>query len=161
MKSLTRVAGVAALAGAMQLATVAQAVPGALVEGVWQTAEKSELTIAPCEGGYCGYISKIVVPDHIVAAYGAEVLALEDAFTDQNNKDPALRDRPIEGLQILTLRPAADPWRFEGEIYNPQDGNIYAGSVDVLGPDSLRLKGCVLYVLCQEQEWQRVPPPEE
>jgi uncharacterized protein (DUF2147 family) len=151
----------AALVGAMQLASVAQAIPGALVEGIWQTAEKSELTIAPCDAGYCGHISKIVVPDHIVAAYGEEVLASEDAFTDLNNKDPALRDRPIEGLQILTLRAGADPWRFEGEIYNPQDGNIYAGSVEVLGPDLLRLTGCVLYVLCQEQEWQRAPPPPE
>jgi uncharacterized protein (DUF2147 family) len=88
MTLLSRYTGIAALAGAMQLVTVAQAIPAALVEGVWQTAEKSELTIAPCDAGYCGYISKIVVPDHIVAVYGEDLLALEGAFTDQNNKNP-------------------------------------------------------------------------
>ncbi|HEV7274871.1 MAG TPA: DUF2147 domain-containing protein [Devosiaceae bacterium] len=150
---------VALLAGSMPLATQAQ--DAALIEGTWRTAEQSELTIAPCDVGYCGYITKIVVPDHIAAAYGEDLLALEGSFTDLNNKDPALRDRPIQGLQILTLRPGPDASRFEGDIYNPQDGNVYSGTLDVLGPDNLRLQGCVLYVLCQEQEWQRVHVPEE
>ncbi len=45
---------------------------------------------------------------------------------------------------------------FEGEIYNLVDGNIYAGSVKMLGAGRLTLKGCVLMVLCQEQVWVRV-----
>ena len=147
---------VLALAAVTQAATMAQAVPDSLIEGVWQTAEKSELTIAPCPQGYCGYITKIVVPDHIIAQYGDDLAAIGTNYTDYNNKNPALRDRPIQGLQILTLRPGSDPWYYEGEIYNPEDGNVYAGSVEVTGADRLKLKGCVLYVLCQEQIWLRV-----
>lgn len=143
---------------ASQMIAAAAAAPAAIIEGVWLTDTKSEMTIARCVEGYCGYISKIVVPDHIVAKYGDDLKAIGDNFTDYNNKDPGLRQRPIQGLQILTLRPGNNPWFFEGEIYNPEDGNVYSGSVEVLGADSLRLKGCVLYVLCQEQEWTRVLP---
>ena len=78
------------------------------------------------------------------------------SYTDVNNKDPNLKSRPIQGLQILTLRPTDNPYYYEGEIYNPEDGNVYAGSVEVLRDDAIKLKGCVLYVLCQEQEWARV-----
>jgi len=132
----------------------------AIIEGVWLTDSKSEMTIARCVEGFCGYISKIVVPEDIVAQYGDQLAAI-DTFTDYHNKDPALRDRPIQGLQILTLRGGGNPWYFEGEIYNPEDGNVYSGSVEVTGADSLKLKGCVLYVLCQEQVWTRVPAPVE
>ena len=114
------------------------------------------MTIARCVEGYCGYISKIVVPDHIIAKYGDDLKAIGTNYTDYNNKDPRLRDRPIQDLQILTLRRGSDPRLYEGEIYNPEDGNVYAGSVQVLGPNRIKLKGCVLYVLCQEQEWRRV-----
>lgn len=149
-----------ALVATAALASPTQAQQPAPIEGTWLTAEASELTIAPCEGGYCGFITKIVVPEHIAAAYGEDLAALEGNFTDFNNKDPALRDRPIQGLQILALRPGGEPWRYEGEVYNPQDGNVYAGTVEVVAEDRLRLTGCVLYVLCQEQEWQRAPAQE-
>jgi uncharacterized protein (DUF2147 family) len=149
-----------ALALAAQLATAAEAAPNSPIEGVWLTTDKSEMTIRPCDEGYCGYISKIVVPDHIIAKYGDGLKALGDNFTDYNNKDPSLRNRPIQGLQILTLRPGNNPLYFEGQIYNPEDGNVYSGSVEMLGADNLKLKGCVLYVLCQEQQWVRVSGSE-
>lgn len=146
---------VLALAGLGPVA--AQETLPSLVEGVWLTTARTELTIAPCEPGFCGYISKIVIPETIKEKYGAELEAIDPAsFTDANNKDPALRGRPIQGMQILTLRQTGNPMFYEGEIYNPEDGNMYSGSVEVLNTDLIRLKGCVLYVLCQEQDWSRV-----
>lgn len=135
-------------------------VPLTPIEGVWLTAELSEMTIAPCADGFCGTISKITVPERLKAQYGASLDGLDPlSFTDVNNKDPGLRTRPILGLRILTLRPTAQPTLFEGEIYNPEDGNIYQGSVEALPTGEIRLKGCVLYVLCQDQVWQRAPAP--
>jgi len=148
-----------ALAGAPGAAPAqepAQA-PAEIIEGVWLTDSQSEMTIARCLEGFCGYISKIVITEEIVAKYGNDVKAIGTNFTDYNNKDPALRSRPIQGLQILTLRASNSPFVYEGEIYNPEDGNVYAGAVEVTGADSITLKGCVLYVLCQEQQWTRVP----
>jgi uncharacterized protein (DUF2147 family) len=131
----------------------------AMIEGTWLTPQQSEMTIAACVEGYCGYISKIVITSDIRAKYGDAVDSAV-VFTDYNNKDKSLRDRPIDGLQILTLRQGADVLHFEGEIYNPEDGNTYAGYLEVKGPDSMILKGCALMVLCQEQVWTRVAAPE-
>jgi len=131
------------------------------VEGTWRTLLQSEITIARCEAGFCGAISKIVVPEHIVESVGADVLAgmSPDAFYDANNEDPALRTRPILGLQILTLIPSNEPMTYDGSIYNPEDGKTYSGYVQVLGPDTIRLNGCVLYnIICRGEDWTRVPP---
>lgn len=151
----------AAMLGGVVLTAMPQAAQaGSMIEGTWLTPVGSEMTISACVEGYCGYISKIVITDQIRAKYGSAVDSV-DTYTDYNNKDPNLKDRPIHGLQILTLRQAASPWSFEGEIYNPEDGNTYAGYIEVKGPDTVILKGCALMVLCQEQEWRRVVGPTE
>lgn len=159
MTWLSKLRSVIAVSAALGVGPVAaqQALP-ALIEGVWLTTAQTELTIVPCATGFCGHISKIVVPEAIRQKYGDQLGSIDPAsFTDANNKDPALKGRPIHGLQILALRQTANPMFYEGEIYNPEDGNIYSGSVEVLSADTIRLKGCVLYVLCQEQDWSRVP----
>ncbi|HEY9012762.1 MAG TPA: DUF2147 domain-containing protein [Devosia sp.] len=133
----------------------------ALIEGVWQTPDQAQMTIEQCEAGLCGKLSKIVITEQHSKQYGvqAESIRIED-ITDVFNKDPQKRDRPMLGLQILTLKATDNPWRFEGEIYNPQDGNTYTGEIKVRDADSIVLKGCALYVLCQEQTWTRVPMNE-
>ena len=128
------------------------------IEGTWLTDAKSEITIAPCPDGFCGTISKIVVPEDIYKANKSAIDQLGSNFQDSLNKDPALRSRPIMGLQILTLHQGKSPKIFDGDIYNPQDGNTYSGYVEVLGPDKVKLNGCVLYnIICRGEEWKRVP----
>lgn len=131
------------------------------IEGTWQTLLLSEVTIVACPEGFCGSLSKIVVPtegltpEEIAAANAMPV----ESFTDQRNKDPDLRSRPMRGLQILTLHHGDKPGIYDGEIYNPQDGNTYSGYVEMLGPDQIRLNGCVLYnIVCQGEDWVRVIP---
>lgn len=128
------------------------------IEGVWLTPQQSEMTINACVEGFCGYISKIVITDEIRAKYGAAVDAVT-VYTDYNNKDPALKDRPIQGLKILTLR-QTDAAHYQGEIYNPEDGETYEGFLTVTGSNSLVLKGCAMKVFCAEQVWQRVALPD-
>jgi uncharacterized protein (DUF2147 family) len=133
------------------------ALAGALVEGTWVTPELAEMTIAECPEGYCGVLSKIVITDEQVAQYGVSAAEIKvESITDEFNQDPALRGRPMLGLRMMTLRATSNPWQFEGEIYNPRDGNIYAGYMEVKDADTVVLKGCALYVICQEQVWTRV-----
>ncbi|QQR35450.1 DUF2147 domain-containing protein [Devosia oryziradicis] len=132
-----------------------------LIEGIWQTQELSEVTIALCPEGFCGTLSKIVVPREGLTEeeYAAAQAMAVESFTDVRNPDPALRSRPMLGLQILTLLPSTKPNIYDGQIYNPQDGNIYSGYVEMIGPDQMRLNGCVLYnLICQGQDWVRVIP---
>ena len=82
-------------------------------------------------------------------------------FTDIRNKDPELRNRPMLGLQILTLLPSTKPNIYDGEIYNPEDGNTYSGYVEMTGADVARLNGCVLFnVICRGEDWYRAAPTE-
>ncbi|MCP8882556.1 DUF2147 domain-containing protein [Devosia sp. XJ19-1] len=133
------------------------------VEGVWRTVLQSEITISPCERGYCGHLSRIVVPEGMLSGAEAEAAAAmePEEFFDHRNKDPALRTRPMLGLQILTLWQGNQPHIYDGEIYNPEDGNSYTGYVELVGPDTLRLNGCVLFnVVCRGEDWTRVPADE-
>lgn len=149
---------IAALAASLVLSTGAFA--GALVEGTWLTPDQAEMTIEECQPNVlCGTLSKIVITKAHVEQYGVDPSAIDvNAITDVMNKDPAMRDRPMLGLQILTLKATDNPWHFTGDIYNPQDGNTYSGEIKVKDADSIVLKGCALYVLCQEQTWTRVIP---
>jgi len=133
------------------------------VVGVWRTLLRSEVTISACETGYCGVLSRIVVPEGLLSGAEAEAAAAmrPEEFFDFRNKDPALRDRPMLGLQILTLRPGSQPYILDGEIYNPEDGNTYSGYVELLSGERIRLNGCVLFnTICRGEEWVRVPPEE-
>ena len=151
------------LSGASISLVAAQEVPTAIIEGVWRAQLQSEITIEPCAFGYCGYLTRIVVPEDILSDEEAAAAATmrPEQFFDDRNEDPALRNRPMLGLHMLTLRPGERAAIFDGEVYNPQDGKTYSGYVEVLGPDALRLNGCVLYnVICRGEDWVRVPQAE-
>jgi uncharacterized protein (DUF2147 family) len=97
------------------------------------------ITIRPCGAARCGVITRIVrrkpgEPDN-----------------DVHNDNPALRDRPILGLTILTnLRYRNGAWR--GQVYNPEDGGTYRAVVNPGAGGALRVQGC-LAVICRTQTW--------
>ena len=111
------------------------------IEGVWRTVSQSEITIAACPEGFCGYLSTIVVPEGMLSGAEADAAAAmsPEDFFDYRNSNPELRNRPMLGLQILTLTPSTKPAVYDGQIYNPEDGKTYSGYVELLGPDSIRL----------------------
>lgn len=170
MGSMLRMAGALAATAVMMFPAIAQDLPVVEappldpIEGIWQTRLLSEVTITSCAEGFCGYLSRIVVPTENLTAEEAEAAAAmaPETFTDARNKDPELRNRPMLGLQLLTLRPSQKPNIYDGEIYNPEDGNTYSGYVEMLAPDLVRLNGCVLFnTICRGEDWARLPPPEE
>lgn len=78
---------------------------------------------------------------------------------DKKNPDPALRNRPTLGIPILLGMTQERPNRWDGEIYNTEDGRTYTAHISLTGPDVLRVEGCVLGFLCGGQSWTRVVPP--
>lgn len=129
------------------------------ISGTWLTEQMSEITISPCETGHCGYLSKILVPKEKYAAKRAAIEAAGvDKLRDQMNKNPQLQDRPLLGLQILNLDKQRSAVLYEGEVYNPEDGNTYFGKVEVVDSGKIRLTGCGFFnLVCKSEEWVRAP----
>jgi len=84
---------------------------------------------------------------------------LEAPGTDENNPDPAQRNRPMLGLPILRgMTPNAAGSEWAGKIYNADNGKIYTGSIALNASDELRIKGCILDGwVCGGENWVRLP----
>ncbi|TCQ12356.1 uncharacterized protein (DUF2147 family) [Rhizobium sp. PP-F2F-G36] len=57
------------------------------------------------------------------------------------------------GKKIGTLSGAGED--YSGEVTDPDNDKTYSGSAAVVG-NQLKLKGCVLKVLCKSQTWSRL-----
>lgn len=76
---------------------------------------------------------------------------------DIENPDPAKRSRPTLGIPILIDMKPAGPQRWEGEVYNAQNGKTYSANITQSNPNALRIEGCLIGgFLCGGQEWTRV-----
>ncbi|WP_421848519.1 DUF2147 domain-containing protein [Novosphingobium sp.] len=130
------------MAGALMLAGAGAAAEQVSPYGHWRTPERGGLVeVSQCDGGLCG---------KIIGGSGDA----DDRF-DRNNKDPALRGRPLQGLYLFRgLKPAGGSWK--GSIYNPNDGGTYAATVSLKSPGELVVKGCVVWPLCKTQVWAKV-----
>jgi uncharacterized protein (DUF2147 family) len=114
------------------------------VTGTWLTDAKGGIVeIAPCGARLCGRLAKVLA-------------APKGPLTDRNNPDPSLRARPLVGLPVLTgFAAEGEVWRGTG--YDPKAGKSYATTLQRLGPNTLKVKGCVLGFLCRSAIWTRVP----
>lgn len=79
---------------------------------------------------------------------------------DVHNKDPKLRDRPIVGSVIIWHLRYEDGKYVDGYVYNPEDGDTYRFEVEVLTPESLKVRGYLgIPLLGQNQTWARYHAP--
>lgn len=109
--------------------------------GEWQVKNGgARIRIDSCVNGLWGYISWVREPG-----------------TDSKNPDPAKRSRPMVGVPIVRGLKQVKPNRWQGEVYNAQNGKIYSASATLLNDDNLRIEGCVLGGLfCGGETWTRV-----
>ena len=115
--------------------------------GAWLTeGGKSRVVIEQCGHKLCGKIAWLKEP---LDKDGTPKL-------DKNNEDETLRSRPITGLKMLHgfSDDGDGRWR-GGRIYNPEDGYTYRSKMDLVDPNTLKVSGCVLFVLCKAQTWTR------
>lgn len=116
--------------------------------GTWLTQTgTSRIRIADCGGALCGTIIWLKDPND----------ANGKPKTDSNNADAAKKSRPLIGVQIvLGMKPAgADKWN--GQVYNAEDGKTYSGNLTYTGGNSLQLQGCALGgLVCKAQTWTKV-----
>ena len=127
------------------LAAAAAALPPETVLGRWRTETRNGVVeIDRCGGSICG---RLVTSDGLRA---------NPALTDRNNKDAALRGRPLKGMLMLSGFTRGDDGWSGGTVYNAEDGRTYSGRVTPADADHLKVRGCVFVPLCKTQTWTRV-----
>ena len=77
---------------------------------------------------------------------------------DKLNKDPAKKNKPMVGLDILIgMKSDDDHWT--GKAYNPEDGKFYditfKVKTDKEENDQADLRGCLLRFLCKTETFNR------
>jgi len=74
---------------------------------------------------------------------------------DKKNADPAKRNRPLVGVEVLISMHHEDPTRWSGQVYNVRDGQNYLGNLIETGPSSIRIEGCWLGI-CGGEDLTRI-----
>ena len=117
--------------------------------GVWLHAnQRIQIEIAPCDDRLCAKIVWFKWPND------AQGLPL----VDLKNSNPALRGRPLLGLDVLQglRRTGANTWE-DGKIYNPDDGMNYQALMSIANDGSLRIRAYLLLPLIGHTlVWTRV-----
>ena len=141
-----RMVAVAAVSlGLAVVAGPARAADGAT--GTWRLSSgKVTVRVSPCGGGLCGRVVALRKPRD---DKGRPRL-------DKENPNPALRSRPVIGLTILSNMRANGQGTWSGTIYNPDDGNTYSSSMQLLGPSTMKVNGCVVGVFSKSMKFIRV-----
>lgn len=90
---------------------------------------------------------------------GTIVWAKEES-KDENNPDPALRNRSIIGIPLITNIQPDKEGGWTASLYNPDNGKTYDGKLRLKDPNTLEVSGCVLGgLICGSQIWARVNEP--
>jgi uncharacterized protein (DUF2147 family) len=137
-------AGYAAMFGLFCLSSAAAA---GTPEGTWLSEDgDTKVQLSNCGGKLCGTLVWLEEP--IDAMTGKPK-------TDKRNPDPAKRNRPLIGLQVVRGLAPNGPNSWSGLIYNADDGHTYQASMQVQGDRTVKVKGCVLGILCKGHTWTR------
>ena len=59
------------------------------------------------------------------------------------------------GVQLFIGMQPAGPGRWAGRIYNADDGGVYESKIAWMGPNTLRVEGC-LGAICGGENWTKV-----
>ena len=126
------------------------AAPAALandIVGLWD-ADESRVEIYACGDLLCGRIAEL---DEPLDEDGNKKL-------DKENPDPALRSRPIIGMDLIAgfLRKSETKWS-GGTIYDPRDGKTYKCVITLKPDGTLNVRGYVgISLFGKTVVWTRV-----
>jgi uncharacterized protein (DUF2147 family) len=130
--------------GALAAISFAGAAAASPIAGVWRTpVHNADIEVFDCGSAVCG---KVI---------NSDLLRANPEMKDVHNSDTGLRDRQVKGLQMISgFTGGPSEWK-GGEIYNPDDGHTYHGTITMQDPNTLKLTGCVVFPLCKSQVWHR------
>src|SRR4051812_18416040 len=95
----------------MAIALIASGEPSlASPVGLWQAKDGGKIRIAPCGQSLCGVIAQTNPPQ----------------AKDKNNADPAKRNRPLVGVQVLISMKPNGASKWSGQLYDDNTGRTYS-----------------------------------
>jgi uncharacterized protein (DUF2147 family) len=116
-------------------------------DGIWLTqAGDAKVRVSKCGAGICGVVVWLREPIDPMTG---------KPQVDDKNSNPALAKRPIIGLALFSGMRPTGPNQWAGQIYNADDGKIYASKISVTGPATLKVEGCLSAGLCGGEDWSR------
>ena len=118
------------------------------IEGVWQTADDEGLIRLEQNG------------DELIGTIAGSrkpPVAGEPERVDELNPDPALRQRPLFGLQIMSgLKPDGEGRWKGGTIYDPNSGKTYKCKLRMVDEDTLEVRGYIgISLVGRTETWRR------
>jgi uncharacterized protein (DUF2147 family) len=109
--------------------------------GIWKTErDESKVEIFMCREKICGKIIWLKNPIYTDSRDGK----VGTPVIDRKNPDPALKNRPVLGLQILEgfTAEGSNNWG-NGTCYDPKSGKTYRGKIHLAAPGRLELRGYI------------------
>jgi len=100
-------------------------------------------------------VARIKIVDCSGHLWGVVAWEARPGGTDHRNPDPQLRSRTTLGMPILLDMTPTKPNKWEGQVYNSQNGKTYSASITLSDPNTLRIQGCVFGFLCGGESWTR------
>jgi uncharacterized protein (DUF2147 family) len=119
------------------------------IEGVWLTGNKdAHVKIWKDNGKFYGKIVWLKI------THETDGTIRKDKF----NPKKELKDKEIMGLQILQdfKYKGSGTWE-DGNVYDPDTGNTYSGSIALNGPNQLKMRGYIgISLFGRTEYWNRV-----
>lgn len=136
MPNIKKVVFSAVFAGTLSVSAIAQTQD--IVGTYANDSGRTKVKLSNCDAGVCG-----------------TVIWMNEPVNDINNPDASKRDRPVVGLQAVTLK-STGPGTYSGTVYDTESGKTYLGKAKLSG-SSVELSGCVLGgLICKTSVWKRV-----
>jgi uncharacterized protein (DUF2147 family) len=152
----TRVQGTvaaASLAGALLAGAATHALADPVdPQGIWYTdGDESIIKVHSCTENTAAYCGTMVWLKEPTEADGSPKI-------DKLNKDPAKKNKPLIGIDILINMTSEDD-HWSGKAYNPEDGKFYDVTFKVKSDkaenDQADLRGCLFKFLCKTETFTR------
>jgi uncharacterized protein (DUF2147 family) len=114
--------------------------------GLWIDKDGTTIKVEACGQQLCAVIVSLRPPNDPKTGR---------PWTDRNNSDPKLRERPLIGISVFIAMQPEGAGRWAGRLYDSDRGVIVPGHVIDVSPETLRVEGC-LWMLCGGENLRRV-----
>lgn len=105
------------------------------LEGRWKNGPM-EVEIGPCGGKLCGTV--------------VEASPRQQAKAERGSGTELVGARLIEDIERI------GPNSYRGRVFVADRGVHASGTIRQVSPDQLKVRGCVLGVICKSKTWDRV-----